>query len=530
MSQTEPGSHLDPHANTASTDWIVWSRGHRLALERLSFAIKSRAPLTLFLGPEGSGRTLLIHELVRQEADKVRLGVLSAAETSAGHVLVDVLRAFGEAVEQGPGHQQAESLVARITSTIATSSSPPALIVDDADHLSDDDISALCSLTAAPGSGQPVLKLIFVGEPGLVSHMAARWPELTGPHFTLDPLDAEETQGFIRNTLSKDASAVAPFTDAALDAVFAQTHGLPLAIRSLHDRCQTEATRQGLTAIDETLVNRLGHGSTAHGARQGGTAPPDDTLRDRSALSLLTAPRLIAAAALCSAAALWYAADDQRVAAITTAVAEAVGGLSLQPPTDAETDAALVQEAEARITRINSLMTGIGDSAAERFRAGVDMGETAPEAAVAAYALAALSGHERAAIYLGQIYELGEGVPADPLRARAWYDLAGLDPDNALAPEDAANAIAPPVLLHAGWDQAARDIDLVWTSGAGTAPSHFNVEFTLGDGKVLAAAEGIALSAARLPRPAGATHWRVTATDADTDAARSSPWISLDLD
>lgn len=45
-------------------------------------------------------------------------------------------------------------------------------------------------------------------------------------------------------------------------------------------------------------------------------------------------------------------------------------------------------------------------------------------AALALYKRAALWGNERAAYYLGQLYETGIGVEADPNSARAWYRKA----------------------------------------------------------------------------------------------------------
>jgi hypothetical protein len=42
-----------------------------------------------------------------------------------------------------------------------------------------------------------------------------------------------------------------------------------------------------------------------------------------------------------------------------------------------------------------------------------------------AFSRAAIRGHARSAYYLGQIYETGDGVPADTALALAWYALAG---------------------------------------------------------------------------------------------------------
>ena len=101
----------------------------------------------------------------------------------------------------------------------------------------------------------------------------------------------------------------------------------------------------------------------------------------------------------------------------------------------------------------------------------VDLAAKDPEAAVVAYARAALRGHARSARYLGQIYEIGDGVPARPDLARAWYDLAEAGPEAAQrdvpggtsVPEGSTGAPVP--TFSARMPDGL--VELVWTGAGG---------------------------------------------------------------
>ena len=166
------------------------------------------------------------------------------------------------------------------------------------------------------------------------------------------------------------------------------------------------------------------------------------------------------------------------------------------------------------------------------FRAALDVALNQPRAAVVGYARAALHGHERAAYYLGQIYETGDGVPVDLAIARHWYEAASEGNARAqdrlagLPPPERGGATAPPLPLLAHPIDDGR-AEFVWTSGQGADPSSYVVEISadLQDGA--AAAHAVTGSAALLPLIEGASHWRVLALDAAGGESLASGWQSI---
>ena len=145
------------------------------------------------------------------------------------------------------------------------------------------------------------------------------------------------------------------------------------------------------------------------------------------------------------------------------------------------------------------------------YQSGV--GAEDPEAAVTAYARAALRGHERAARYLGQIYELGEGVEATPRLARAWYGFAEAGAEAApsvarqAASPSGASSGAPVPMFSARTPDGA--VELVWSGRGGEAG--YTVEFARDPLGEPVASLVTPISAALVTVPEDVGFWRVLA-------------------
>ena len=159
------------------------------------------------------------------------------------------------------------------------------------------------------------------------------------------------------------------------------------------------------------------------------------------------------------------------------------------------------------------------------YERAVDLAVEDPDAAIVAYARAALRGHARSARYLGQIYEVGDGVEASPELARAWYDFGGSGRDAAQgAPRDGAArpgrpSSAPVPMFSARLPDGA--VELVW-SGAG-AGAGYRVEFARDPLAEPLGSLDTAISAAMVSAPRDVAFWRVAAGD----SGRPEGWTPI---
>ncbi len=133
-----------------------------------------------------------------------------------------------------------------------------------------------------------------------------------------------------------------------------------------------------------------------------------------------------------------------------------------------------------------------------------------PAEAAILYARAANLGHARAAIYLGQMYETGDGVPMNASLARIWYRAAGSSGGGAnLAAPQAQGPLLPPVPLAATLVGKGR-ADLVWTA-EGATPPVFVVQTTADPALGAQAVAQATRTALRVVLPSGSRYWRAGA-------------------
>lgn len=137
------------------------------------------------------------------------------------------------------------------------------------------------------------------------------------------------------------------------------------------------------------------------------------------------------------------------------------------------------------------------------------------------YARAATRGHGRAAYYLAQMYETGDGLPFAPATAWTWYAAATDEVPAAADHLDdlaslgaAADSFATPVFSAV----EGQIVELVW-QGQGS----FVVELAAHPGDTMQMVHSTALTAVRLEAPADAAWWRVRAIGAE-----ASDWVRLD--
>ncbi len=169
------------------------------------------------------------------------------------------------------------------------------------------------------------------------------------------------------------------------------------------------------------------------------------------------------------------------------------------------------------------------EDARDFFRRALDVAIEDAPAAATFYARAAALGHGRAAAYLGQMYETGDGVPRNPALALAWYGRAAADEPAARArlldiavppPPDILRPPRPVLAERAGRDR----LDLVWMPADARTPASYVVELATDASRGPTQEATLTLSALRAELPADARLWRVGAASAGPEAASFTEW------
>ena len=245
-----------PFSATSEDVGIYWSQAHTLAFERLGFAIKSRAPLTVFTGLDGAGRTTLLRELVSRHKPDMYIGMLSDPDALTASPCAEVLRVLGEPQPTAPEEYHREQL-ARFLDAAAGAGQLPVLLIDDADRLSDQTLRTVCELMGAGSGDRPEMKLILAGPTELYEWLYRHSQILVGPTFELTAMSENDTAGYVEHFLKAGGLKPGTFDAEAIAEIHRRTGGLPLKINAVCEGCLSQAAEEGVSKIGRGLVRRV---------------------------------------------------------------------------------------------------------------------------------------------------------------------------------------------------------------------------------------------------------------------------------
>jgi general secretion pathway protein A len=211
------------------------------ALLKLRYAVEHQRGAVLLAGPGGSGKTMLVHLLREELAERFTPFVhVVFPQMSSRDLLVYLAEQLGAPPADPPRHTVDES-VRRIQFTLEHNASLDrhAVVAVDEAHLLEDcgTLETLRLLLNFESAGRPTLTLLLVGETSLVS-AAGRLPSLevrVSVKTLLRAFSAEETAGYIRHRLRAAGATSEIFTPDAIAALHELGRGMPRQINRLAD-------------------------------------------------------------------------------------------------------------------------------------------------------------------------------------------------------------------------------------------------------------------------------------------------------
>jgi len=212
---------------------LLRHRGFEEALGRLRFSVELDAIAILVADP-GCGKSLLLGQLAdeRQRGGQV---VHYFAHASTGPFgLINVL---ARKVGLAPRRSRAETAAVLLDALLADDRGH-LLVLDEAHALPDATLEDIRLLTIADFDRKSPFLLLLAGQPALDERLAEPVHHALDQRVTtvarLLPLSADETRAYIDARLRAAGAAKQPvFDDAALDALFDASTGVPRRINSL---------------------------------------------------------------------------------------------------------------------------------------------------------------------------------------------------------------------------------------------------------------------------------------------------------
>lgn len=304
-----------PFSLTPDPRFVFLSDRHREALAHLVYGIGQGGAggFVQLTGEVGTGKTTLSRLLLEQLPDNVRPALILNPRLSPVELVEAIAEELGVDLSTVRGSQKGvvDALNRGLLESHAAGKGVVA-IIDEAQNLSDEALEQVRLLTNLETARQKLMQIVLLGQPELREklsqpHLRQLAQRITA-RYHLAPLDADETEAYLRHRIAVAGGKRFPFAADAVRALHRHSGGVPRLINILADRALLAGYVGDAGTIGRAMVD--------HAAREvSGEAPA--TTRRRTAQ---VAVAVLAAIALGAGGIAWWTSRSPDAAPMGPAV------------------------------------------------------------------------------------------------------------------------------------------------------------------------------------------------------------------
>ena len=252
-----------PFSITPDPRYVFLSERHRDALAHLLYGIGKGGSggFVQLTGEVGTGKTTLCRLLLEQLPENTRVALVLNPKLSPVELVETVCEELKLDIEGRRGSLKAltDTLNAFLLDAYAQGLRV-VLIVDEAQNLSIESLEQVRLLTNLETPTQKLLQIILLGQPELRDILDR--PELRQlaqritARYHLTPLDAAETETYVRHRMAVAGSQRLPFSRLGLKALYQRSGGVPRLVNIIADRALLAGYARSQESIGERLVDR----------------------------------------------------------------------------------------------------------------------------------------------------------------------------------------------------------------------------------------------------------------------------------
>jgi len=241
---------------SAATPQPYASESFRHNCHRLEQLVAVRAG-GLLHGPNGVGKTLLVHHFLQGLPDKRYKALVLSHSSVTG---TDLLRLLCAELGQTARMRRSDNALLLRQAWQQLDRLWPVLVLDEAQNLSAKALEEVRLLTCDRRDTQPPFSLLLVGDEQLLPRlqMGINAPLLSRLSFCLhlQPWSGPDLSGYLQARLEQAGLHANPFEAAALQLLLQAANGLPRLLNHLAQRALEEAVLQNSRAITAAHVQR----------------------------------------------------------------------------------------------------------------------------------------------------------------------------------------------------------------------------------------------------------------------------------
>jgi len=239
--------------------------GHNEALAALYHGVRGHKGFVVLTGEVGTGKTLLLRCLLQllKQSDDIAYAYIFNSRLSPVEFLHYIATDFGLSVS---GKNKSEILLDLSNFLIARGSQKltTVLIIDEAHHLSVDILEEIRLLTNLETTHDKLLQILLVGQPELDEKLDStslrQLKQRVAHRARLEPLTAEETQGYIERRLRQAGATLdgpALFTPDTTSRIYRHSRGIPRLINTICENALITGYARQLHSISPEIIEDI---------------------------------------------------------------------------------------------------------------------------------------------------------------------------------------------------------------------------------------------------------------------------------
>ncbi len=234
------GLSESPFSISPNPKFFYLSIHHREALAQLKRGISQSGGFVLFTGEVGTGKTVIARSLLSELPGNVDRAVIFDPDLSLIEILETICREF--AIDFEPNSSK-RVLIEKISDFLTTNyqkGRKAILMIDEAQHLSDEVIEQVRLLTNIETDNEKLLQVILIGQPELQDilrqqHMRQIAQRITS-RFHLLPLSLNELDSYVRFRMQSAGCVQIVFSQGAIGELYKASSGIPRVINVMADK------------------------------------------------------------------------------------------------------------------------------------------------------------------------------------------------------------------------------------------------------------------------------------------------------
>lgn len=239
------GLSESPFSISPNPKFFYLSSHHREALAQLKRGISQSGGFVLFTGEVGTGKTVIARTLISELPGNVDRAIIYDPDLSLIEILEKICSEFSIDFEPNSSKRVLVEKISNFLTDNYQHGRRAILMIDEAQHLSDEIIEQVRLLTNIETDNEKLLQVILIGQPELADilrqqHMRQIAQRITA-RFHLLPLSVDELDSYIRFRMQSAGCVQVVFSPQAVSTLYKASQGIPRVINVMADRALQEA-------------------------------------------------------------------------------------------------------------------------------------------------------------------------------------------------------------------------------------------------------------------------------------------------